>query len=203
MNITKYRHLKDAKTPPDAQDERHVKMICATLIRERPKSLVEIGCARGFSSAAIMEAVHDSGSIREAHFCDPNPSVDLANELLACRPAHSFSSFKIWPIPSRHFTLKPECWLIDGDHNEEALLDYDNAKAAGARIITVHDSNSANTIGNHRGSLIIGEKLKAEATWYFEDKAKRPGEMTDRGLILGFFYDPSQALKEELHRLAQ
>lgn len=203
MNLDRWQHLRDGKTPPDSMDWRHVRMLHAMLVGECPRSVVEIGCARGFSTAAILEAVEGSGAIKTVDLIEPHLNADLVNAVLSIRPDHVFARFRIHVSPSSEYHGAPECWIIDGDHNAGALIDYDRARAANARIVAVHDSNSAHVIGNHRGSMHIAERVRHEAICCFEDKAKRAGEFTERGLVIGFFYQPKAATIEQLNQLTK
>ena len=168
-------------------DWRHVCMINAVLVSETPSSILEIGCARGFSTSAIIEAVEATGGIKRVDLVDPQPTLHLVNAVLSARPTHISAQFKIHAQHSQSFQGNHECWIIDGDHDEGALIDYLNSRTAKARIIVIHDTASRETIGKHHGAWEIANKLKIEALAWFEDKKKREGEFTDRGLVIGFF----------------
>ncbi len=202
MNLDRWKHLIDAKTPPDAMDWRHVQMINAMLVSEVPATIVEIGCARGFSTSAIIEAAEATGGIKWVDLVDPAPTIALVNAVLSKRADHVSAQFMLHPEHSQKFTKQAECWLIDGDHDEGALIDYLNARTAKARIIAIHDSSSHECIGRHLGAFEIAGKLKSEASAWFEDKKKRDGEFTERGLIIGFFGEYKTHTMQRLQELS-
>lgn len=203
MNFERWKPLQDFSTPPDCMDWRHVQMVHAVLTNEWPKSIVEIGCARGFSSSAIFEAVEMSGAIRTVDLVEPRPSILLSNAVLSVKPDHSFAKFTIHPYCSREYPASPECWIIDGDHWDGAIIDYNNATSRRARIVIIHDSNSFKSLGGHEGSYKIAERLKLDAVKFFEDKEDRAPEWTRRGIVIGFFYEPKPETLKALEELAK
>lgn len=202
MNYERWKPLQDFNKPPDCMDWRHVQMVHAMLTNEWPESIVEIGCARGFSTSAIFEAVEKSGAIRTVDLVDPNPTILLTNAILTVHPAHSFAKFTVHPYDSKEYPHSPKCWIIDGDHWDGAIRDYGTALERKARIIVLHDTWAFKTvIGGHEGSHLIGERLKKDAPFVFEDRVDRPAEWTHRGLVIGFFEQPKDSTLAALNSL--
>ena len=199
MNYERWKHLRDLSFPPNCMDWRHVQMINAVLSGEKPQSVVEIGCFQGFSTSAIIEA----------HEACPFLSVDLVDPSI--RPSVRENAPKGWnlvEIRSQDYTGKPECWLIDGDHWGGALVDYANARLANAKIIIIHDTNCINDPDyaknfSNGGAGTIGARLRYEAEGFFEDKERRPDELTGRRLTIGFFYLPAYSTLQALRDLAK
>jgi hypothetical protein len=154
-------------------------MINAVLESEQPRSVVEIGCLKGFSTSAIIEA-HEKKPFERVDLID----IDLRPELIAIAP----KGFNLIDRPSQVYGGKPECWIIDGDHQKGAHNDYGFARKANARIIIIHDSGLP---GQNEGAYEIANECRIESVYWFEDKKDRqPKEDTRRGLMVGFFYTP-------------
>ena len=171
-------------------------MIHAVLLHEQPQTACEIGCAMGFSTSAFWEALEVMPGINRVDLIDPFLTQSVVKHSTDQR-------IKFHRIPSQSFKGTPEMWMIDGDHGFGAKLDYDNAIRAKAKIIIIHDSNPESSAGRQNwGAVGISEKLKLDSTIWFEDKLKRDNEMTDRGLVIGFFYEPSADTIESLQKLA-
>ena len=194
MNRSRWDHLWE---DCHAMDWRHVRMIHAVLMGERPPSVVEIGCYRGFSTAAIIEAI-EAGAVGGAHLVDK----ELSRELLdAIKPV--IERISLHECKSADFAGNGDCWIIDGDHGDPAHGDYAMARKGGARAIIIHDSISPEYREGHHGAIAISNKLRTEAVTYFEDTKKRPGERTDRGLLIGFFYQPKAETLAALMGIAE
>jgi len=197
MNKERWAHLKDLRSPPGAMDWRHVEMIHAVLMHELPLSVVEIGCYNGFSTSALIEALEQTDKIESADLVEVN-----VRPLLRALVASADKRVTLHEKASADYEGTPEMWMIDGDHEEGAIIDYGKARKC-ARIIVIHDSNSEFCIGQHSGATSIANLLRAECPWTWEDKAKREGELTERGLIFGFFTGPKPETIAALNQLAQ
>lgn len=194
MNFDRWKHLRDTNNPPHCMDWRHVCMINAVLRGERPRSVVSFGCHRGFSDSAVFEALEEQSEIETADFFDPDMQPEMMER-------HAPPRVVIHKAPSGTYIGNANCWLIDGDHWAGAGADYKAARAANADIIVIHDTHSAYTMGGHHGSRDIGGFLQIEAPWQFLDARLRDGEMTQRGLLVGFFKKPQIETMEALERL--
>ena len=193
MNFERWKGLRDYRHPPACMDWRHVCMVNAMLEVCRPRSVVEIGCWRGFSTAAIIEA-HEKAPFERVDLVDLYIREDLK------RNAGSIDGFHLTQISSDDFAGKPECWLIDGNHEMQAFADYSAALAARAKIIILHDTMGGKhpLLPYNRGSGIIAEFMRRNAVGWFEDAKERKGERTHRGLMFGFFYRPDEATVQQL-----
>ena len=193
MNFSRWEHLgvNVRGVGPNCMDWRHVRMVNAVLECERPKSVVEIGCFKGFSTSAIIEA-HENEPFERVDLID----IDLRPELMAITP----KEFNLIDQPSDRYTGKPECWIIDGDHQDAAHRDYAAAKEANAKIIVIHDTALPD---QNQGAVAIGHKCRAEAVYWFEDRKERKDEETNRGLMVGFFYNPKLETIAALEALAE
>ena len=199
MNFDRWKHLQDNDPPaPHCMDWRHVMMIHAVLINERPKSVVEIGIWNGFSTAASVEAI-ELGFEMKIDFVDKQ-FRDPIREIV--KSIKKPESVRMLDIDSAQYNGSPECWIIDGDHGNGAAIDYHHARTRAARIVIIHDTNPECRPDRHPGSIEIGGKLKRDAVCYFEDLKLREKENTERGLVIGFFYEPGADTIEALQKLA-
>lgn len=199
MNWDKWKVLEDGNTPRDCMDRRHAEMLKAMLLGEVPATVVEIGCCNGFSTTAVAEAVTEGARIGHFDMCDPrvtNGMLWVASYIL-----RAGTQVDIHAKASCIYGGSPECWLIDGDHVHGALFDYELARFRKARIITVHDSHNAD-LERHWGAVEIANRLEKEAVHFWHDAADRPGELTNRGLSIGFFYQPKPETLKALDELA-
>lgn len=195
MNPDRWKHLADLHTSPGPMDWRHVLMVNAVLESERPKTVVEIGCFKGFSTAAIIEA-HEKHTFEQVDLVDINPTPSL-------REMAQLPGFRLIADSSANYKGTPECWIIDGDHYDGALVDYRNAHAAKARIIMIHDSNAMRhpKLQMNGGAAMIGVLCQRDSKVVFEDNLDRDGELTHRGLLIGFTYTPQPGTLDWLKKL--
>ncbi len=194
MNFSRWKDLRGGHVPTAEMDWRHVCMVNAVLVNEKPKSVVEFGCWKGFSSASIIEAMETCPEIEQAHFLDP----DMKTELMA---HHAPPRLNVVNAPSQSFKGSPEFWLIDGDHNQGAIDDYTMAKMRLAKIIVIHDTHSFYVMGHHEGSRNIGAACQIHSLESFLDCRIRTGEFTERGLIIGFMEKPKPETLAALQQL--
>jgi hypothetical protein len=202
MNLDRWKHLAN---PPDLSDStsmdwRHVQMINAVLTIERPMSVVEIGCGRGFSTSAIIEALEFSKNLGMADLVDIEftESVKKIVLLSECRDRIYFKR-----MSSNDYDGSPSVWVIDGDHRGQAIWDYQKAKTAKALVIIMHDTCPQWCPDSQFGSIEAGKMLRNDCRVLFEDYKERPGELTHRGLTIGFFYQPGWKILQRLEELAQ
>lgn len=200
MKWSKWQELEDNLTPRACMDRRHAEMIKALLVSEAPESVVEIGCWNGYSTSAIAEAVAEQPAIKKVDVCDPTIQhgvIWVGSEIL-----RAGVDFEVNAMHSVFYKGRPECWLIDGDHQHGALFDYEMARSRKPRIITVHDSHNPD-VPPHWGAIEIAKRLAGDATVFWHDAKSREGELTHRGLAIGFFYQPAQATIDRLNAIAE
>jgi hypothetical protein len=179
-------------------------MINAVLISEKPESIVAIGIARGFSTSAIIEAVETTPEIKSVDLVDPCKFPELVSMLHGIPEVLKRTQISGYYIPSQRYEGCPEAWFIDGDHRDGAEIDYRNSINRKAKIIIIHDSNPASSAGPQNwGAVGIANRLKHDSKAIFEDCDIRQGEMTDRGLVIGFFYDPKPDTLQRLKEIAK
>lgn len=201
MNYERWKHLKDYNQPPDCMDWRHVQMVHAVLHHEKLNTVVEIGCARGFSTSAILEEAETSETPLIVDLVDPCIGPEFVNLVSSIKPKHSDTRIHTHSYDSREYPGTPEYWLIDGNHWEGALIDYQNALSRKAKVIMIHDTHSHSFLGGHGGTKVIAEKLLQDAPFIFQDFLERPSEITHRGVAFGFFQQPKDSTLAALKSL--
>jgi hypothetical protein len=194
MNLQPYMHLRDGNDL-EPMDERHVKMIHSVLVTECPGSVVNIGIANGFSSVATIQAIL-TDHVQSGFFIDLTLRECFKKLLPPLDPR-----FYTLETNSRDFHATAECWVIDGDHRDGAIVDYDNARKSQARIVIAHDTNEAFCPEHQAGAIEIGRRMKKDSVCYFEDWQDRPGELTKRGLTIAFYYQPKEETMRNLQEL--
>lgn len=202
MNFDRWKHLID----PDrvAMDWRHVQMIHSVLVSERPESIVEIGTFWGFSSTAIVEAVEQCPEIKRATFVDMNYTPQFKDCILPALNQQEGLQFSCYTGLSSEFSGSGDCWIIDGDHHQYAVMDYGLARRNGAKIIIAHDTNPNLHQENNWGSIQIGKIMLQDAVCVFNDcKYRGDDEHTDRGLSIAFYQPPKPETYEALKKLAE
>lgn len=186
MNLQRWEQVWNRQSY-EAMDWRHVQMVNAVLLSERPKSVVEIGCADGFSTSAILEAI-EAGAVESADLVDIKVRDNLRWVLSQLSEPHR-NLCRVFEFSSADYMRSPECWIIDGEHMDQAIEDYEKAVQC-ARIIILHDTNPEWSPSMQFGSIEAGSRLRMDAEVLFYDSAKRHLEYTHRGLSIGFFYEP-------------
>lgn len=146
-------------------------------------NVVEIGCFRGRSTAALVEALN-RGADFHLHLVDVKVTPELMRVVKMCeRP----DRITVYETHSTSFLLvSASLWIIDGDHTWPAVLDVLNAIASGAECIVMHDSN-AHVAGfkECEGASLAAQALRNHVTRpWIEDRDKRAGELTQRGLLV-------------------
>lgn len=186
MNLAKYEF---AKTPSDWEfcwnmDARHVSALYELALR-CTGNVVEIGCFRGYSTAAFVEALND-GADFQLHLVDVKITDELRRVVSMCSKPENVH---IHETHSTSFLMpSADLWFVDADHTWPAVLDVLNALASGARCIAMHDTN-AHAAGF---ALCEGVSLAAQAIrhhterFYLEDVKRRICEDTHRGFLLSF-----------------
>jgi hypothetical protein len=194
MNFERWKNLRGGHIPMAEMDWRHVCMINAVLVSEKPKSVVEFGCWKGFSSSAIIEAMETCPEIERADFLDKEMKPELK--------AHDYPPrLNVREAPSSAYMGSADFWVLDGDHNAGAIEDYKMACDRNAKTIVIHDTHSFYIMGRHEGARDIGGFLQIAAWYSFLDCAARAGEFTSRGLLIGWAYRPKAETIVELYRL--
>jgi hypothetical protein len=163
-----------------AIDARHREWIRRELMTGRHRRVLEIGSHRGYSTKAFLDALA-AGAIDELHLCEPNPTPELL-KLIEGTPAvlQRCTSLEL---------LRRDCrWdlvLADGDHSVanvkvEAKLLLD----AKVPALFAHDITADDRYPNCEGARLYRELFEGAGYHVIADVEKRPGERTDRGMML-------------------
>lgn len=163
-----------------AIDARHRDWIRNELLTGRHRRVLEIGSHKGYSTQAFLDALQ-AGAIDELHLCEPSPTPELLS-LIAGTPAvlHRCSSLEL---------LAKDCrWdlvFADGDHSaatvrpEATLL-----LAAKVPAVFAHDVATDDRYPGCEGARLYRELFERAGYHVVEDSRQRPGERTDRGMML-------------------
>lgn len=174
------------KTPADwphdwCIDDRHLRIV-HDLALQATGNVVEVGCFRGRSTAAFVEALN-AGADFHLHLVDIKVTPELRRVVEMCWHPDRIT---IHETPSRDFRLdSASLWLVDGDHTWPAVLDVLNALSSGAQCILMHDTR-AHEVGfkECEGAALAAAALRARRDRYWrEDWTTRLGELTQRGFL--------------------
>jgi Methyltransferase domain len=180
-DATPYLYTRDGTN--NAIDYYHAQLlfIAAGLQGEGIKA-AEIGCYRGASTSALVEALNQ-GIISELHLFEPSPQPELRRLIAQCSAPekiflHTVSSWD-------KIELAVDFVFIDGDHRWAAFADVLHAQAWGAKVIAMHDTAAyANGIGAW-GAWSAGQCLRRIPGWdHFEHAEKMDGQQTQRGFLV-------------------
>jgi hypothetical protein len=183
MNLTDYDFtLVPGQNPPWHMDDRHVRCLYE-MARRCTGNIVEVGCYRGRSTSALIEASND-GAPFHLTLIEPQVTPELQMVISRLRARDRLRHF-----PSVQQAKLPEAadlWIIDGDQGWPALLDVLAALCTGARVIVMHDSQAyPSGLRDCFGAHYAAELLKRDTSRDFiEDAKPRPGERTERGLLI-------------------
>lgn len=186
MNLSKYDF---ALTPREWDkiwhiDRRHWNALHAMALH-CTGNVVEIGCFRGFSTAAFTEALN-VGANFDLHLVDIHVTPQLRRVIALCDKPQRIH---VYETHSTEFRLpSADLWMIDADHNFAACQDVLNAIASNAEIIAMHDTNAhPEGFTECEGAYVAANALKGwQSRRYIEDKENRPREWTHRGFLASF-----------------
>ena len=150
-------------------------------------NVVEIGCFRGFSTAAFIEAMNQ-GAPFTLHLVDIKITDELRRVVSMCKHPERVRIHETHATDFRLTDRPVDLFFIDGDHNFAACQDVLNAIVSDAGIIAMHDTQSHRLgIPQCEGAFVAAEALKAwPSRQYVEDAKKRPGQWTHRGFLASF-----------------
>jgi Methyltransferase domain len=186
MDLSKYDFALTPDNWPFAwhMDDLHV-MAIYELARSATGNVVEVGCFRGRSTAALVEALND-GADFTLHLVDVKITLELLRVIGMCRKP---DRIKIHETHSTSFLLESaSLWIIDGDHTWPAVLDVLNALASNAVCIVMHDTRAHEEgFKECEGSSLAAQALRHHrGRFYIEDCKHRDGMLTHRGLMISF-----------------
>ena len=163
-------------------DDIHVDWINRLVNWVEPRSIAEIGCWKGRSAIAYVEAQRQ-GVFPTVHLIDIKITDEL-RELVSC--AIDPTKFIFHEGPSDDFRMAVDLVVIDGDHNSTQAA-RDVSYAVGWRIpwIVLHDVSAWPKLSDCFGSFFEGNQLRRNpfyrCTW---DDKDRGGLKTWRGLMI-------------------
>jgi hypothetical protein len=167
-------------------DLRHVRMIHDELCQGSYGRVLEIGCFRGYSTSAFLAALK-AAHIGELHLCELAVTPEL--ERVIAHYAVGGSRLHLHQCTSLELLQRDSNWdavFVDGDHSvETCTAEAKLLIAGGVRTIMAHDS-SADPAKYPACEGPAATKTMYEDAGYIlsEDTEDRPGERTDRGLMI-------------------
>ena len=180
IDLTPYPYTADSKGWH--MDDIHVDWIYRLIQWAEPRSIAEIGCWKGRSTCAYVEA-QKLGLLPVVHLVD----IAITDELRKLvRSAPRPDKFIFHRGPSDDFRMAVDLAVIDGDHNPLPAA-RDVSYATGWRIpwIVLHDVSAFPKLNDCAGSWQQGNELRRNpfyhCTWDDKDRA---GMKTWRGLMV-------------------
>lgn len=173
--------LDTKHTPPYNMDVLHIERLFQICARVQPRSVIEIGSYRGASTSAFIEALN-AGHIEKLTIFELHSTPELQQTIAqAAKPELVSCNWR----PYYETPVYADLILIDGDHGWPALADLAAALSQGVPHIVLHDSNTVELgLKDCWGSHLACQILKASDCYtIYEDKEKRPGMHTDRGML--------------------
>lgn len=165
-------------------DPRHVQLIETALRSGKYRRVAEIGCFRGYSSKAILAAAK-AGAVDEIHLIDINVTPELRSLVGSSGldgKVHLHEAKSVDVLPG----LQVDAVIVDGDHRLEPVRqEVQIIERSQARLVIAHDTN-ATAVGHAdcEGAAYLKTRL-AQLGWRCtEDAERRPGERTERGLLI-------------------
>jgi hypothetical protein len=163
-------------------DLRHLGFLYEALFAHPFRRVLEIGCFDGASTSALVQAVNE-GCGAELHLCDTHFRPRLrAVVAQAARPVvlHERPSVEV---------LGPgfDLVIVDGDHRLETVSrEVGLLLAHRVPTVVAHDTAvPPDRFPDCDGSRFLGHVFRHHPGYRcLEDSRPRPGEFTDRGLLL-------------------
>lgn len=167
-------------------DLTHVRMIYDELRGGSYGRVLEIGCFHGYSTSAFLAAAK-AAHVAEAHLCEPEPTAELQQVINHYGLAGS--RLTVHRCKSLELLQRDQHWdlvFVDGDHTEEnCVAEAEALIAAGVRTIIAHDTAAdPEKYPGCQGPAIFKRLLKQAGYLISEDAEPRPGERTERGLMI-------------------
>lgn len=165
-------------------DVRHRDWLRSVLMSGRFRRVLEIGCYRGYSTHAFIDALA-AGKVEEVHLCDPTIRREV--RVLANRPGvhlHECTSLDLLSADAAWDLV-----FVDGDHSPETCQrEAELLIAAGVPAVFAHDTRATESPDAAEytgcdGPQYLREALVAAGYLVTEDAERRPGERTDRGMM--------------------
>ena len=168
-------------------DKRHIDILYDLAISLPQDSLIcEIGCCRGASTSAFIEAMKLRKDLYLLLF-----DIKITTELLRLVNESGVKNrVEIRECPAyENMVETAQLVFIDGNHGWPALADLSICLTLDCTIIVLHDTNGYSpAIRKHQhGSILASKVLKrSHNRSYWEDYKRRKGEKTHRGLLVSW-----------------
>lgn len=166
-------------------DRRHIYVVHEILATWPFSNALELGCFRGASSTAFVQAIN-RGGLKRAMFCDVDVTDELRMVAESCWLPHRVSIVEMasWDVLDTpvHFDFV----LVDANHEEpQVKRELESLLRRKPACIMAHDTNAtAAGYASAEGAAMLKREwsILPEYTC-IEDNEKRPGEETHRGLF--------------------
>ena len=165
-----------------AMDDLHIQLLFAIASLPELRSATEIGCYRGASTSALIEAVNQ-GHLDRLHLVEVKPDPSLGRVIAACKfpDKVTLHTSPYWEGE----TGPTDLVVIDGDHRWGAFPDVLRALSWLAKVVVMHDTNNYPLAMPTWGATLAASMLKTmPGRDCFEDVCRRPGMATHRGLLV-------------------
>lgn len=175
-----------APDPLFSIDVRHREWIKSVLMTGQCRRVLEIGCYHGMSTRVFIEALQ-AGKVDEVHLCEPNVTPAL-ERLIAGVPGVTLHRCRSVDLLARDARF--DLVFVDGDHRtENCRAEARLLIAARVPVIFAHDTNCtqspyAKDYKDCEGPQLFRAAFRRAGYRCVEDCEVRPGERTDRGMLL-------------------
>lgn len=182
-----------ATNDPWEMDERHVRWMHHVLQSRRLKRVLEIGCFRGYSTRALLDALR-IGVIKELCLCDLKFTAELHEAIDAAGVVDRVRYYEGRSVELLHLDCCWDCVIVDGDHRQHTVMEEARYLIAHkVPAIFAHDTNAeAAGFADCDGPPVLMAMLREAGYHVMEDHATRPGERTERGMMFATL-DPELA----------
>jgi hypothetical protein len=176
--------------PQMAMDRRHIFMLHGVLCGHPFQNALEIGSFNGASATAFVEAINKGEGLGEsgsATFCD----VVLTHSLMAVAGNCRFPGrVRLTKQPSWDLLDSPEDFdfvFVDANHDLGSVREELRRLVARKPLcVMAHDTNAADAgFPKCEGARLLKQTFKLMPEYHcIEDRERREGELTHRGLFL-------------------
>lgn len=173
------------KGHPWAIDSRHRDWLRAELMSGRHRRVLEIGSHRGYSTEAFLDALA-AGMVDEVHLCEPSPLPELL-KLIEGKPRVTLHRCRSVDLLARD--RRWDLVFVDGNHTARVVSkEAEILIAARVPAVFAHDTAAAGRFPKCEGPALLKGVFTAAGYRCTEDAEFRPGERTDRGMMLATAY---------------
>lgn len=171
--------------PEMAIDRRHIYTIHEILSAWPFQRALEIGCWRGASSTAFIQAIN-RGATQRATLCDRLIQQQVRRVANTC---HQKDKIVVVEMQSWDLLDTPVAFdfiLVDGNHTIEAVTpELERLMKRKPACVMAHDTNATKAgYEQAEGAAMLAEAFRALPEYQtIEDCVDRPGEETKRGLF--------------------